>query len=535
MKGKKQFFLLVTLCVSLFLRVYKINQVPASLGPDEVALGYNAFSILHNGVDEHGKVLPLSFLSFGDGKLPVYIYLDTIFVGIMGLSELAVKIPSVISGVFATFLIYHISCLLFKKKSIGLLSSLLYAVSPWSIYFSRMAYEANLATTLFLGGIYFFLLGLEQHKEKLLIISSVFFSLTIFTYHSYVLFTPLMLIALVFYNRKNIHKNITTFFSGGVFVLFLILGYFSIFSLSFLKASNLSLFQNKNIIYNRVESLRGDQALESNLFKKIIHNKYSGVSYQIIQNYLVSFSPSFLFDKGGQKLIHNSGSFGNLYTVEALFLIAGISALFWNKEKYIPFLFIWTILGPLPSAITEDTPNTARLITIMPLLILISSYGCYASVSYLIKQKTAGKILSGVLILLFAINFIYFFDNYFIHMNYHRARFFQYGFREAAFISQKYPEYDVEVKGPENFPYVYFLFYSAIDVRKFKDTVRYYPQTKEGFLFVKEFDRYSFVESIDYTKLKQKTIYFDSTRLDDKKNSIFLPSGEPILGYYISH
>ena len=533
-KNLHSIILVLILCISFFLRMYKISQVPASLAPDEVALGYNAFSLLHTGMDEHGKFLPLSFVSFGDGKLPVYIYFDTLFIALAGLTELTVKIPSILSGVIATFLIFSIGNLLFKNKSIALFCALLYAVSPWNIYFSRMAYEANLATTLFLGGLYFYLLHIVQNKKNSIIISSFLFSLTIFTYHSYVLFTPLFFVMVSFLFRKNIRRDRSTVFAVGIFLTFLIIAYFSIIKGSIIKAGNVGIFNNKDIIYNRVEVLRGDNVLGNDVIKKVFYNKYLGVSYQIIQNYLLSFSPAFLFDKGGEKLLHNLGFFGNLYVIEALFILVGISSLFWNKEKYVPLLLIWGILGPIPSSITEDAPNTARLMTIMPLLVLISAYGFYSLLRYVKKFKTIRWLLYTVIFLVFFINVGYFVDIYFEHMNYHRARFFLYSFREAVFLSQRYPDYNIVVKGPDNFPYIYFLFYNSFNTRKFIKTAQYYSPTKEGFLFVKEFDRYHFAEKIDYSKLQKKTIYFDGTRLDDKKNSIFLPSGEPILGYYIT-
>lgn len=533
-KNLHSLLLILILCVSFFLRTYKITQVPASLAPDEVALGYNAFSILHSGMDEHGKFLPLSFLSFGDGKLPVYIYLDTIFVAFFGLTELAVKIPSILSGVMGTFLIFLIGNLFFKNKSIGLFAALLYAFSPWSIFFSRMAYEANLATAIFLGATYFFLKYIHKNNGSFLIASSTLFSLTVFTYHSYVLFSPLFITGLVFYYRKNIKWDKSALYAGVICSLFLIVAYFSIVQISLLKASNLSMYNSRNIIYNRVEILRGDKASKNETIEKIIHNKYLGVSYQIIQNYLASFSSPFLFDKGGEKLLHNLSFFGNLYTIEALFILTGLAALFWNKEKCIPFLCIWGILGPIPSSITEDAPNSARLMPIMPLLILISAYGFYSVLKHVIKLKRMGRLVCVLVFFLFLVNVVYFIDIYFIHMNDHRARFFLYGFREAVFLSQKYPDYKVVMRGPDNFPYIYFLFYNSFDVKDFINSVRYYPPTREGFLFVKSFDRYEFVDAIDYSKLKPKTIYIDGTRLDDKNHSIFLPSGEPIVGYYIA-
>ena len=73
------------------------------------------------------------------------------------------------------------------------------------------------------------------------------------------------------------------------------------------------------------------------------------------------------------------------------------------------------------------------------------------------------------------------------------------------------------------------------DPLKFRKEVSYYPVTSEGFLYVKSFGKYTFPEKISYSELGPKTLSIDDTRLDDKKNSIYLPSGEPVLGYWINN
>jgi hypothetical protein len=89
------------------------------------------------------------------------------------------------------------------------------------------------------------------------------------------------------------------------------------------------------------------------------------------------------------------------------------------------------------------------------------------------------------------------------------------------------------MRGPENFPYIYFLFYNQYDPKKFLSDVKYYPPTNEGFLLVKSFGRFSFPQNINSAKPEPKTIYIDDNYLR-YENKILLPSGEPIMSYDIN-
>lgn len=526
--------LLLIVILAFFLRAYKLNTIPASLNPDEVALGYTSYSFLRSMSDEHGKFLPLTLQSFGDWKLPLYSYVGTIPVALFGLNEFSTRFVSMLSGVIGVVLIYFISLILFKKKNIALISALLLTLSPWSIYFSRGAFEVNLSTTIFLGGLLAFIKYVNRSKnEKLLIISLILFGLTLFTQHNYIVFSPLFVLSLIIIFRKTIKWNRKVFAAVGLFCLFIIASYISTTIGGGNKISSLLILNDKNVLYNRVEKLRGDNAPKNQFLERILHTRYLGVSYQIGQNYINSFSPIFLFDKGGEKLAHNLGDFGNFYLFDALLLFVGFAALFWNKEKSLLLLLAWFFIAPIPSAVTRDAPTSTRLFTIMPLFILIASYGAYQILAFLKKRTIKNYIAKGALILFFFFNVLYFLDIYFVHLNTQRVRFWRYGYREAVRLTQKYPKYNVVMRGPENFPYIYFLFYEKYDPLKFRKEVVYYPPTDEGFYYVKSFGRYRFAESIDYSLLEKNTIYIDDTRLGDRENSIFLPSGEPILGYHI--
>src|SRR5271155_5871448 len=101
------FFLIVLL--GAFLRFYQLGINPPSLTWDEVAWGYNAYSVGIDGRDEFGHFLPYtSFISFGDYKPPVYAYLTVIPVWFFGLTELAVRFPSALFGTLTVLLTYFL-------------------------------------------------------------------------------------------------------------------------------------------------------------------------------------------------------------------------------------------------------------------------------------------------------------------------------------------------------------------------------------------------------------------------------------------
>ena len=522
--------LFIIVLLGTTFRVVLLSLSPPALNIDEAALGYNAYSILKTGADEHGRFLPLLLESFGDWKLPIYSYIAIIPISIMGLSEMATRMPSIAAGIAGIIIIYYIAQVLFSKKTISLFAALFFALSPWNIYFSRAAYEVNLATTIFLMALLLLLLSLQSKKKSLvLFVSSVLFGLTLFTYHSYIIFTPLFVGAMTVYYFKALKKKIVYFILPLLF--FICISYFSNLSGGIGKAATTTIFNNKNIIYNRVENFRRDTVESPILFDKI-HTKYAGIPYQILQNYLSSFSPAFLFDRGGEKLIHNLDGFGNIYVFDALLLLVGLLSMFYYREKRIPFIIIWLVLAPIPSSITLDSPNSTRLFILMPLFTLICAYGAYTLIKVL-RGNTVGKIALIALVFLFFVNVMFFINIYFVHFKYHRENFWRYGYKEMVEVSNKYPDKKIVMQGLYDFPYIYYLFYNKYDPAKFQKESTYYPVSGDGFRFVKSFGRYRFVEALRDENETKDTLYFDNQNFHKEDSMILLPGGDPVFKYYV--
>ena len=280
----------------------------------------------------------------------------------------------------------------------------------------------------------------------------------------------------------------------------------------------------------------GDGSVDNLFIAHILYNKYFAGSYQIAQNYVSTFSPAFLFDKGGEKTVHNLGYFGNLYIFDVILLCAGLFFLISRRDPALAIIGLWLLVAPLPSALTLDPQNSTRFYPILPAFIFLSSYGAYYLYVLLTQNRLRSILLVG-LTGLFLFNVLLFMDGYFVHMSIQRARFWDYGYKQSVQLSQQYPTFQAVMRGPENFPYIYFLFYNKYDSQRFRKEVSYYPPTKEGFLYVKSFGKFSFPPTINYSDLHSRTLYIDNyvqrNSTDHPIHTINLPSNEPIFIYEI--
>src|SRR3989344_3130373 len=89
------------LILALVLRFNQFGKIPVSLYWDEVAVGYNAYSIATNLHDEHSVFLPLMFRSFGEYKMPAYVYLTAPVIKLFGMNEVSVRFWSGVLGMMA--------------------------------------------------------------------------------------------------------------------------------------------------------------------------------------------------------------------------------------------------------------------------------------------------------------------------------------------------------------------------------------------------------------------------------------------------
>lgn len=524
------------LLLAISLRFFDLGIVPPGVNRDEAAIGYNAYSLLLTGKDEYGRFLPISFQSFGDWKLPVYIYETVLSVKLFGLNTIAVRLPSVLAGVVSVILAYFLVKEFFGKTHLALITMLLMAISPWSLHLSRAAYEANVAVCLVMTGVFILLKGIKK-SNSLIILAALLLALTFGTYASNYVFTSLLAVGLFFLYRKELLKNRYGIFAIALFIMISGFLWFQTSSANTVKLSGISIFGDPSVVHASIEIPRNEHSNPQGIIPKLLHNRVIYGTEKFAQNYLNAFSPEFLFIRGGTNHSHNIMNFGNMYLVEALFFFLGIAFLLGQKKSKSHYLVLWWLLiSPLAASLTKDAPHTVRMFAIFPLPSLLSAFGIMWFInSFKHRLLRLGVIV--VVVILFCINIAIYFDSYYIHFPYKESQNWGilYEKLNTNLAQPEFKDKKVIMTGVEQSPYIYLLFYSKYDPRLYQEQAVRYPMTSEGFVHVKQYDRFTFRDidwgqdiNIPNTLLVTKTEDVpQDIRQRYKTTDILLPSNDP--------
>ena len=323
-------WLILIILLAAVLRLWNLEGNPPHLSNDEAALGYNAYSILKTARDEHGEFLPIIFQSFGDWKPGLYIYLDVPFVAVLGLTEFAVRLPAAISGIIAVLLIFLVVRRLFNNEKLGWASAFFIAISPWHIQFSRGAWEAGVAFTLVLAGIYFFLSAING-RQRLLLLSAFFFGLTLWMYQGAKLSSAIVVVGLLLFWFKDLLKLPSRIIVGSA-LLGLLVATPVLLSLTQGKAGRLevySIFSYERSPETIQEIISQEGITQNSPVYFLYHSESLNFLRGILGRWLNHYSARFFFFEGDWNITrHSFPNNGLLLLLDAVFLIAGFSGKF---------------------------------------------------------------------------------------------------------------------------------------------------------------------------------------------------------------
>ena len=157
--------MVIVLGLALILRLVFLNQ---SLWLDE---SIQALALM-------GRMGPLLTYALADYQPPLYHLIGYVSTHIFGYSEIALRLPSLLSGIFTVYFMVKIGELIGSKKN-GLIAGLLAATNPLLIYYSQEGRTYAMTTLFVTASFYYFLELLKQKTKK--------------SYMLYVLFTILFL------------------------------------------------------------------------------------------------------------------------------------------------------------------------------------------------------------------------------------------------------------------------------------------------------------------------------------------------------
>ncbi len=516
----KGVFLLLILALAFFLRVYKVTENPPSLNWDEVSIGYNAYSIYKSGKDEWGKFLPLHFRAYGEYKLPAQIYASIPGIAVFGLNELGVRITPVVYGTLTVLLLYLLTQELFKKPAVALTAAFLLAISPWHIHLTRASFESSFSVFWVLMGIWFMVKGSTQ--KKWLLLSVIPWVIAIYTYNAARVFVPLFLLTSFLIYRKEFvkHKKVLLL-SVILFVVFLLpLVPFSLRGEVANRYKLVSIFNEPGLI-PRIDEARNLSSLPEGI-TRLIHNRVTYTTFYFISNYLVHFTPDYLFINGAPHKQHHVQDIGQLYFIQAPFILVGILLLFKTRSPHRWLLLTWLLLAFIPVAVTRDSiPHALRTIIAAPTYQILTAYGLVFGLSKIKKEYVKRTIVVGAFIAL-GVQFAAYLNNYYNIYPKLYSRDWQYGYKQVvSYIKENYDKYDkIVFSRTYGEPHMFSLFYLAWDPASYQDDPNLVRFQAYDWVWVTNFDKFYFPDLGD-----RGTMYADLVKKYDNKKVLFV--GKP--------
>lgn len=457
----------------LFTRLYKITEIPPSVYWDEASIGYNAYSIAQTGKDEWGDTLPLHFRAFGEFKLPVYVYATAPFIKIFGLNAFSVRFPAVLFSLGTVILIFFLAKKISGRWEVGIFSSFFISISPWFFIFSRTGYEVSAGLMFYLLGVLFLL---NKLNGKIFMISIVSFILSIYSYNSFRIISPITFLILLVYKITEIRtlRKRDLLYIGFSIVLVII---------SIIPILRLYIYDNGLSRFQAVSTTSGT----------------------FIRNYFSHFSPDFLL--GGDKNLRSQlMGLGQIYTPEAILFLIGVLYTVSSKYKYRLLPLLLLMISPIPAAITKESPHALRTIVAIPFISILSATGAIALGVWTKKAKIVNLVVVFLSIVFFANYFLNFLN---IYPN-EASKDWQYGYRRIfTDYKKEFSNYDrIIISDGYAQPYIFALFYQIIDPNKFRSTATRASVDQWGFSTVTSFDKFIFTK-VKFDKLpKGKNLVF---------------------------
>lgn len=408
--------------LAIVLRFWGLGLTPTSLYWDEAAMAVDARLLAQTGEDMHGlSGLTAIFPSYGDYKLPVYIWFSIPFTYIPVSVEVQIRLVSALAGVFSVIVIGALTYKLLASQShrhrqIAQLSSMfVLAILPWSIMFSHTAFEGHLAQFFIALSIYCFL-NVDK-KPSFILLASLLGSISIYTYYSARFVWPLLsvfaLAWLLWQHRQTVsqilakpkkyQKVMIKYAIFGLLSLVLVIVAINLMIHSSwysageqIRLSSESLLTSEPFIQeqNVLREVSGNDRVD-----RVFSHRHLLQLKAFLGNLSDHLSINYLFFSGDENLRHGTTVFGLGYVAMIPLLLIGLYQLWLKQKSTLWFLLAWWLLALVPASIPTTTPHALRSLNAMMPFAIILGFGL---ASFFINQSKIIRRL-GFVILFFNI------------------------------------------------------------------------------------------------------------------------------------
>lgn len=343
-----------------FLCLYKITDIPYGYNIDEAGTAVDAYFLANFGVDRYNTSWPVYFMNYGGGQNALNQYLCAITVRLFGFNMCQIKIPGVVVNIIGLIYLIKLFQKLFNEKY-GLITGLIYQISPYGIMRSRTVLESNLALPIMIVAIYYTYKAVEeQHDEavRYWIISGILYGLVCYAYIYELPIIGIYLILSLAYciKHKKINVKQAVQFSVQMIVVLVPLIIFNLVNIF-----GTETLQLLGISFVKLAKYRSDDAIHGDILQKL----------------LIVVKVMFY----GDDLQYNTSGFGIFYITSIIIVIYSIivnyNKLDFSKytfKMFMVFLLISNIIMNILNVTNCNKFSTGYISILMILILGIISY-----------------------------------------------------------------------------------------------------------------------------------------------------------------
>jgi hypothetical protein len=349
-----------------------LSGSPPGMYVDESSIAYNAWTIAHFGVDEHGIHFPLFFEAFGEYKNPIYVYSVAALARFLPLTATMERLPAAFFGMAVVAFLTAAAWRLTGSRAFTFATLVLTALTPWLVIESRVGFETISWVALLSGALW--CLSSRLPTPRQFGWAGAFLAFAIFGYTTARLEVGLIVIAI-----------------GLTWGLRRAPGWWRVLPPVALGYTALGTY-----------ALLNPGALTARFAYLNIWADGAAINVVVgrfVTNYFTSIGPRFLFVSGDSNPRQSTQIGGMLLWVMAPLLVAGVLVC-WERrrEPLIRFVVLGIVFAPVAAALTFiESGHALRASGMLPFLVLLAVLGADGIRRALSSRIGLGRAVTAVL------------------------------------------------------------------------------------------------------------------------------------------
>ena len=396
--------------------VYGLGLDRLYLVHDEVVYALNAYSIATTWRDLSGHFLPVSIPVVGTFfATPMNIYFTALFLKLAPVSEITIRLPSVVIGVINVVLVFLVARRIFRSEGLAMVAAAVLALTPAHFVHSRLGTDHNYTVALMLAWL-LCLLGVEREGQvKRIAGATACLGLGIYSYLGAAVTMPvcfaltcLSLWQLGFRSKAPYLAAIAGFVVPMVpFLLWHLM--------------HPDQYARQMQMYGLYDPQHVGPAAGA---RQLIGLASIAERVAVFWDY---FNPSFLFFAGDTGLINGTRDAGVFLWPMMVLLPVGLGRLITARLTAANLLLVGGLLAsPLAATVVAERYRINRALVMLPLAALVATAGVEALWT---ARRRAWRVVAVLLLAAMPLQFTLFYRDYFIGYPVRSYTWFEYNIR----------------------------------------------------------------------------------------------------------